>query len=102
MKYILDERDVEYSNNEDLHDLYRKVGRTPNLSPDGHDEQVFKKILTGVTLIVQGVASLRNYYGDAHGKGRASVAPQARHTELVVNLAGTMCTFLIQTHLNGQ
>lgn len=101
MKYILEERGIPYSDKEDLRDLYKKVGKALNLSPDGHNEQVFKQILTGITSIIQGFSSLRNSYGDAHGKGKSAVAPKERHVELAVNLAGTMSTFLIQTHLSS-
>jgi hypothetical protein len=101
MKCILEERGIQFGVGEDLRDLYKKVGKALNLSPDGHNEQVFKQILTGMTSIVQGFSSLRNAYGDAHGKSAGSVSPKPRHAELAINLAGTMSTFLIQTHLDN-
>ncbi|WP_420196198.1 abortive infection family protein [Idiomarina xiamenensis] len=71
-----------------------------NLSPDQHNEQIFKQILGGCSGIVNGLGTLRNKLGDAHGKGKLPVKPQARHAELAVNLAGSMTLFLISTHAN--
>jgi Abortive infection C-terminus len=43
------------------------------------------------------IGTIRNRLGDAHGPGPYRVRPLPRHAELVVNLAGTMATFLIAT-----
>ena len=99
LKCILEERGIQFGPAEDSRDLYKKVGAALNLSPAGHNEQIFKQILTGITSIIQGFSSLRNAYGDAHGKSGNYVAPDPRHAELAINLAGTMSAFLIQTHL---
>jgi hypothetical protein len=47
--------------------------------------------------VVEGLGSLRNKIGDAHGTGKAAVRPAPRHAQLAVNLAGAMTTFLIET-----
>jgi hypothetical protein len=59
---------------------------------------VSKQILGGCSAIVNGLGTLRNKLGDAHGKGASPVKPSARHAELAVNLAGTTALFLIQTY----
>ncbi|WP_334364405.1 abortive infection family protein [Bradyrhizobium sp. AZCC 1578] len=47
------------------------------------------------TSVVEGLGSLRNKIGDAHGQGGKPVRPSARHAaQLAVNLAGAMATFL--------
>jgi Abortive infection C-terminus/PEP-CTERM motif len=38
-----------------------------------------------------------NKIGDAHGQGKLAIKPKLRHAELVVNLAGTMASFLVST-----
>lgn len=98
-KHILDERFIEYnSSNIDLSELYKLTAKELNLSPDQHNEPIFKQILGGCSGIVNGLGTLRNKLGDAHGKGRLPVKPKARHAELAVNLAGSMALFLISTH----
>ncbi len=96
-KFILDETDQPYDNNDDLADLYKKAAQQLNLSPSQHEEQIFKQILGGVNSVVTGLGSLRNKLGDAHGKGKISVKPSLRHAQLAVNLAGSVATFLIET-----
>lgn len=97
LKYILDDRGIEHKDSDDLPTLYRKVANTLNLSPEQHNENVFKQILGGMATVVNGFASLRNKYGDAHGKERKYVRPSARHAQLAVNLSGTISTFLFET-----
>ena len=68
-----------------------------NMAPEQHSEQIFKQILGGCSAIVNGLGSLRNKHGDAHGKSHISVKPSVRHAELAVNLSGSMALFLIET-----
>jgi hypothetical protein len=68
-----------------------------NLAPQQHTEEIFKQILGGCQTVVNGLGSLRNKTGDAHGKGQRYVKPSERHAKLAVNLAGTVSVFLIET-----
>lgn len=97
LKHILDELEVEYNDGADLPDLYKVVANTLNLAPELHQEQIFKQILGGASGIVSGLGALRNKLGDAHGKSKLSVKPSERHSELAVNLAGSMAIFLFKT-----
>lgn len=96
-KYILDEYQVDYGNAPDINQLYRLVSKGLNLAPSQHTEQTFKQILGGCSSIVEGLGSLRNKVGDAHGQGKTNFKPSPRHAELAVNLAGTMAVFLFST-----
>lgn len=99
MKHILDELFVTYDHDSiELSDLYKKVAKELGLAPEQHQEQIFKQILGGCSGIVNGLGSLRNKLGDAHGKGAARVRPGERHARLAVNLAGSMALFLVETH----
>jgi len=98
-KYILDERGIQYDSDKiKLPELYRKTAEELNLAPDQHQESIFKQILGGCSSVVNGLGSLRNKLGDAHGAGKKGVKPKERHAELAVNLAGSMALFLIETH----
>jgi len=96
-KHILDEKGIEYGNKSDLPQLYHLVSVELNLSPSQHTEDIFKQILGSCSTIVNGLGTLRNRLGDAHGQGKKPVRPAARHAELVVNLAGSVALFLIET-----
>jgi len=97
-KHILDETNIEYDANKvDLNELYKKTANGLNLSPSQHTEDIFKQILGGCSGTVNGLGSLRNRLGDAHGKGKQKIKPAPRHAGLAVNLAGTMALYLIET-----
>ena len=96
-KRILDEAGETYSDKDDLPALYRAVALTLQIAPSQHTEDAFKRILGGATSVVEGLGSLRNKIGDAHGQGGKPVRPTVRHAQLAVNLAGAMATFLVDT-----
>ena len=98
LKYILDEQEIKYNDGAELPDLYKEVAKSLNLAPEQHQEQIFKQILGGASGIVSGLGALRNKLGDAHGKSKKSIKPSERHSELAVNLAGTMAIFLFKTY----
>ena len=97
LKHILDEQNIAYNDGADLPELYKEVAKSLNLAPENHQEQIFKQILGGSSSIVSGLGALRNKLGDAHGKSKKSIKPSERHSELAVNLAGTMAIFLFKT-----
>lgn len=97
-KHILDDEKIEYSKDADLQKLWRQCAERLNLAPDQHNEVVFKSVLGGCQTIVQYLGTIRNRLGDAHGSGRVPARPGPRHAALVVNLAGTMATFLVDTY----
>ena len=96
-KHILDEQQVDYGNSPDINQLYRLVSKELNLAPSQHTEQTFKQILGGCSSIIEGLGSLRNKVGDAHGQGKRNFKPMPRHAELAVNLAGAVAVFLFST-----
>jgi hypothetical protein len=98
LKYILDDQSIIYNDGADLPVLYKEVAKYLNLAPELHNEGIFKQILGGVTSVVTGLGALRNKLGDAHGKSKINVKPSVRHSELAVNLAGSMAVFLFRTY----
>jgi len=97
-KHILDERNIQYDSRKiELHELYKLTANELNLSPSQHTHDIFKQILGGCTAVVNGLGTLRNRLGDAHGQGSMPIKPAPRHAELAVNLAGTVALFLVST-----
>ena len=97
LKHILEEQVIKYDDTAELPELYKEVAKSLNLAPENHQEQIFKQILGGASGIVSGLGALRNKLGDAHGKSKKSIKPLERHSELAVNLAGSMAIFLFKT-----
>lgn len=98
LKYILDDKGVDYDTNINLPKLYKSVQKSLNLAPEKHQEQIFKEILSGVSKVVNGLGNLRNQLGDSHAKSTNAIKPKERHGQLAVNLAGSMTIFLYKTH----
>jgi hypothetical protein len=97
-KHILDLQNIVYDDKKiELYELYKKTASSLSLHKSQHEERVFKTILGGCSAIVNGLGNLRNNLGDAHGTVKGVAKPAARHSELAVNLAGSMALFLIQT-----
>lgn len=96
-KHILEKGGGSYGKSDDLPKLYKQASELLNLAPSQHTEEAIRSILGGCHAVVQGLASLRNRLGDAHGQGRKAVRPAPRHAALAVNLAGAAATFLIET-----
>tara|TARA_Y100001949_G_C15973964_1_gene325258 strand:- start:422 stop:1216 length:795 start_codon:yes stop_codon:yes gene_type:complete len=97
-KYILDDLKINYKEDEKLPLLYKMVSKELNLSPDQHNEQIFKQILSGSVSVVNGIGSLRNKLGDAHGKSKQQYKPEPRHAKLAVNLSSGIASFLMETY----
>lgn len=96
-KHVLDACSQTYPDDADLPKLYRLVAEQLRIAPSQHTEDAFRRILGGCTSVVEGLGTLRNRLGDAHGSGPRQVRPAPRHAELAVNLAGTMATFILAT-----
>ena len=98
-KHILDLQNIDYKNDHDLIQLYKMASQALNLDAGQHGDETTKKILSGCSAVIRGLAELRNAFGDAHGKSIARRRkPSARHAELAINLSGTMASFLAQTY----
>ncbi|MGO9447061.1 MAG: abortive infection family protein [Solirubrobacteraceae bacterium] len=96
-KTILDDLGESYGSGDDLPKLYRVVSKALKLAPADYTDEQLRRILGGATTVVEGLGSLRNSEGDAHGRGRKSYKPSGRHAGLAVNLAGSVAVFLMQT-----
>ncbi len=96
-KHILDSCSIPYNDKEELPGLHALAIEQLNLAPSQHTEPIFKTILGNCQAVVNGLGTMRNRLGDAHGRAMRQVKPAPRHAELAVNLAGTMASFLVST-----
>jgi hypothetical protein len=68
-KRVLDEAGPPgYANDLDLPKLYKMAAERLHIAPSQHAEDAFKRILGGCTNVVEGLGTLRNKIGDAHGR----------------------------------
>lgn len=84
-----------YTNKDELPDLYKKASRFLRLTEDGFADESLKQVMRGCVQIVQGLGEFRNKMGDAHGKGPVEPLADPVQAELAVTTAGAMATFLL-------
>jgi hypothetical protein len=77
--------------------LWTVVQKHLMLAPARFEEEDIKKILSGLSSIVDGMGALRTHAGSAHGRGRTAYMVSERHAMLALNGAVTLATFIIQT-----
>jgi hypothetical protein len=94
-KLVLDELNISYENDWDLPKLYHATSTQLGLSPVQHTDLIFRSFFGSTQTIVNRIGELRNKLGDAHGKGHLRLALPRHHTELAVNLAGSISCFLV-------
>ncbi len=79
----------------DLNKLFNRVRKLLNLDPSRQDiSDSLKQVLSGLSGIVNGLASMRNKMSDAHG---VTYKPSRHHAKLAVNAAKTLADFLFDT-----
>ena len=101
-KTVLAGHALEYSKNDDLPQLSKKVFKAMKLVPDDIPDsakgaETIRRILSNLATIVQGVAELRGLYGTGHGKDGRAKGISPRHARLAVGAASTLVNFLFET-----
>src|SRR5207237_10541410 len=75
---------------------YRSIQKHNILNPAQKDiSDTLKQILSGLTSIVSGIATMRNKMGDAHAQ---TYRPRKHHAKLAINAAKTLADFLFETY----
>ena len=76
--------------------LWKLVRGHIALGPTADMNKNLKQILSGLSSVVDGVSSLRNSSGSAHGRGRPKYRVEPRHARLAVNAAHALVLFLLE------
>ena len=76
--------------------LWRVVRSHLALNPTADMDKSLKQILSGLANIVDGVSSLRNNSGSAHGRAAIRYRVKPRHARLAVNASHALVHFLLE------
>jgi Abortive infection C-terminus len=95
-KHILDASCATYDSKDNLPKLFHATLECMSLAPNQQTDQLLRKLFGNCQSIINAIASVRNELGDAHGKSDACPSTDKLHAELMVNLAGSLTTFLIR------
>jgi hypothetical protein len=99
---ILMELALPLPEKKDIKGLFNAVKKPLGLSPDRTDldpriAEDVRRILGGLSTVVEGIGALRTHGGDAHGRERGYVRIDHRIATLAIHAASTVALFLIET-----
>jgi hypothetical protein len=94
--YIEDEG-LAMPSDQSIKPLWRVVQAGLGLDPSQIADDDLKRILSGLTSIVDGLGAFRTHVGSAHGRGRTAYRPSPRHARLAVHSAHTLAVFVVET-----
>lgn len=83
--------------NQTIKPLWGAVSKDLRISPDSVEDDDLKRILSGLTSIVDGIGAYRTHAGSAHGHGQRKYKVAPRHARLAVHAAHTLCLFVMET-----
>lgn len=96
-KVYIEDRGIEMPSDQSIKPLWKAASKHLGLDPASVADDDLKKILSGLNSIVDGIGSFRTHVGSAHGRGRISYNPQARHARLATHASHTLVAFFLET-----
>ena len=77
--------------------LWKEVSKHLGLDPASKEDDDIKRILSGLSSVVDGIAALRTHTGSAHGRRERRYRLLARHARLSAHAAQTLAWFIVET-----
>ncbi len=96
-KTYLEQRPIPLPSKQTIKLLWSLVQDDLGLDPAKVEDDDLKRILGGLSSIVDGLGALRTHAGSAHGRGPTRYRVSPRHARLAVNTAHTLVLFLLET-----
>lgn len=96
-KTYISEQGLALPANQTIKPLWSVVSKDLKLSPDSVDDDDLKRILSGLTSIIDGIGAYRTHAGSAHGHSHRKYKVAPRHARLAVHAAHTLCLFVMET-----
>lgn len=94
-KIIIEDDSLELPNKQSIKPLWSVVQDHLGMDAGAIADNDLKRIVSGLTSIVDGIGSLRTHVG-AHGQGRQSYRIEPRHARLAVHAASTLAVFVLE------
>lgn len=96
-KVYIEEKKLALPKETTIKPLWTTVAKDLGFDPSQLEDDDLKKILGGLSSIVDGVGALRTHAGSAHGRGKTGYRIQPRHARLAVHAAHTLVLFALET-----
>ena len=84
-KVYIEDNALTVPTNQSIAPLWKVVSKDLGLNPSAIEDDDVKKILSGLTSIVDEIGSLRTHTGSAHGRGKTPYKVQKRHARLAIH-----------------
>jgi hypothetical protein len=95
--YIEDTPGLEMPKKQTILPLWGTVSKHLRFDASQVEDEDIRKVLSGMTSVVDGIGSLRTHTGSAHGRGRRIYRLIGRHARLAIHAAHTLVTFFVET-----
>ncbi len=99
-KVYIEEKNLNAPKDATIKPLWAVVAKDLGFDPSCLEDDDLKKILGGLSSIVDGVGALRTHAGSAHGRGQKRYRIQPRHARLAVHAAHTLVLFALESWEN--
>jgi hypothetical protein len=96
-KVYLEENALDKPKDETIKPLWAAVAAHLGFDPRCLEDNDLKKILSGLSSIVDGIGALRTHAGSAHGRGVMRYNIQPRHARLAIHAAHTLVLFALES-----
>ena len=96
-KAYLAEQGIPLPPNQTIKPLWSVVSKDLKLSPESVEDDDLKRILSGLTSVIDGIGAYRTHAGSAHGHSKKKYKVAPRHARLAVHAAHTLCLFVMET-----
>lgn len=96
-KTYIEDEGLTLPSDQTIKPLWKIVSQDLGLQPSLLVDDDLKRILSGLTSVVDGLGAIRTHGGSAHDRGRKTYRVEARHARLATHAAHTLCVFIIET-----
>ena len=97
LKAYISEKNLSLPNKQTLKELWKAVQEDFKFGSSKLGQDDLQKINSGITSIIDGIASIRTHESSAHGGGPESYIPEVRQARLVVNTAHSLAVYILET-----
>lgn len=96
-KVYIEEKALSAPRDASIKPLWATVANDLGFDPSKLEDNDLKKILTGLSSIVDGVGALRTHAGSAHGRASLRYKIQPRHARLAIHASHTLAVFILES-----
>lgn len=96
-KVYISEKNLALPNKQTLKELWKVVQEDFKFGSSKLGQDDLQKINSGITSIIDGIASIRTHESSAHGGGPESYIPEVRQARFVVNAAHSLAVYILET-----